>query len=109
MAKGAFKDTLVLVGVFGAIGLVGAYLYSLYQSGQIMGAVEDASAPAPGQEALAMAAMSEAHPEVGIDPQGYNHIPIQILPPAEPLDFSMMDFTGSYTKSNCADPIRTYF
>jgi hypothetical protein len=108
MAKFPYQDTIVLVGVFGVVGVIGAWLYSQFQSGSIA-----ASAPSPmadpGMQAMAAIAESEVHPEVGIDPMGYNHIPLQVLGPAEPLDFSMMNFTGSYQKANCADPIRTYF
>ena len=101
-----YQNTLVMVGVFGAIGLAAAYLYSQFQSGAIAGSVPGMP---PELQELAMAAESELAPAVGDDPMYYNHIPIQILGPAEPLDFTRMNFTGSYQHSNCSDPIRTYF
>ena len=107
------QNTLVLIGVFGVIGVVGAYLFSKFQSeGMLNGGAEGMAEMPPMDPAtamMAMAAESELHPEVGIDPAGYNHLPIQILGPAEPKDWSTMNFTGSYTKYNCADPIATYF
>lgn len=101
-----FQDILVLAAVFGGVGLVGAYLYSKFQTGEITGSVPG---PTPELAEMAMAAESELHSEVGVDPQGYNHIPIQVLGPADPIDFRIMNFTGSYQHANCADPIRTYF
>ena len=100
------QNTLVMVGVFGALGLAAAYLYSKFASGEIAASVPGLP---PEIQEMAMAAESELAPSVGDDPMYYNHIPIQILGPAEPLDFTMMNFTGSYQHSNCSDPIRTYF
>ena len=100
------KNTLVMVGVFGAIGLAAAYLYSQFQSGEILSSIPGMSPEVAG---LAMAAQSELNGIVGDDPMGYNHIPIQMLGPAEPIDFTIMNFTGSYQHANCSDPIRTYF
>ena len=94
-----------MVGVFGAIGLAAAFLYSKFQTGEIMSSIPGMSPEVAG---LAMAAESELYPTVG-DPQFFNHIPIPVLGPAEPIDFTTMNFTGSYQHANCSDPIRTYF